>query len=238
MDLTNLPYNKERINLLYRGFSFTPTPAPNEVELKIDLNEFSRKLRLREFFLDTTQESKLVQNKSSFEPPNQRNQELDEIIDEIKNIKIEKRNPKDNLSKAERNALKELKENKDIVIKEADKGGAIFIMTKDQYRKMVMKHLDSEAYESVADKNIDKKVMQKLKNTQTYSNQKKSNTSRTSNTQQAISMYQQKFTKVKKLPGFSRKPCRLPENQRYTCNFIKPNCRWSKLSYTSSQHIS
>ena len=50
-------------------------------------------------------------------------------------------------------------------------------MTKDQYRKMVMKHLDSKAYESVADKNIDKKVMQKLKNTQknipTYSNKKK-----------------------------------------------------------------
>ena len=116
------------------------------MKLKIDLKEFSRKLRLREFFLDTTQESKFVQNKSSFEPPNQTNQELDEIIDEIKNIKIEKRNPKDNHSKAERNTLKELKENKDIVIKEADKGGAIFIMTKDQYRKMVMKHLDSEAY--------------------------------------------------------------------------------------------
>ena len=81
MDLTNLPYNKEPINLLRRGFSFTPTTGPNEVELKIDLKEFSRKLRLCEFFLDTTQESKLVQNKSSFEPPNQRNQELDEIIE-------------------------------------------------------------------------------------------------------------------------------------------------------------
>ena len=36
LDLTNLPYNKECINLLCRGFSFTPTPGPNEVELKID----------------------------------------------------------------------------------------------------------------------------------------------------------------------------------------------------------
>ena len=59
------------------------------MELKIDLKEFSRKLRLHDFFLDTTQEPKLVQNKSSFEPPNQRNQELEEIIDKIKNIKIE-----------------------------------------------------------------------------------------------------------------------------------------------------
>ena len=169
LDLTNLPCNEERINLLCRGFTLTPTPGPNEVELKIDLKEFSRKLRLREFFLDT-QEPKLVQNKSSFGPPNQRNQELDEIIDEIKNIEIEKRNPQDNLSKSERHALKELKENKDIVIKEADKGAAIVIMTKDRYRKMVMKHLDSEAYESVADKNIDKKVMQKIEEyTEKYS---------------------------------------------------------------------
>ena len=87
LDLTNLPYNKERINLLCRGFSFTLTPGPNEVELKIDLKEFSRKLRLHEFFLDTTQEPKLVQNKSSFEPSNQRNQELNEIIDKIKKHK-------------------------------------------------------------------------------------------------------------------------------------------------------
>ena len=39
-----------------------------------------------------------------------------------------------------------------------------------------MKHLNSEAYGSVTDKNIDKKIMQKLKNTQknilTYSYQK------------------------------------------------------------------
>ena len=140
------------------------------MELKIDLKEFSRKLRLHEFFLDTTQEPKLVQNKSSFEPPNQRNQELEEIIDKIKNIKIEKHNPKDNLSKAERNTPKELKENKDIVIKETDKGGAIVIMTKEQHRKLVMKHLDSKAYASVADKNTDKKVMQKIEEyTEKYS---------------------------------------------------------------------
>ena len=40
-----------------------------------------------------------------------------------------------------------------------------------------MKHLDSKAYESVADKNIDKKVMQKIEeyteNIPTYSNKKK-----------------------------------------------------------------
>ena len=36
------------------------------------------------------------------------------------------------------------------------------IMTKNQYQSVVMKHLNSDAYEHLQDKNIDKKVMQKI----------------------------------------------------------------------------
>ena len=43
-------------------------------------------------------------------------------------------------------------------------------MAKEQHRKLVMKHLDSKAYASVADKNTDKKVMQKIEEyTEKYS---------------------------------------------------------------------
>ena len=83
---------------------------------------------------------------------------------------IKKQTPKSNLSKAERNALQQLKTNKDIVIKEADKGGAIVIMTKEQYSNMVMKHLNTDTYEAVTEKNINKKVMKKIEDfTSTYS---------------------------------------------------------------------
>ena len=48
-----------------------------------------------------------------------------------------------------------LSSNKDIVIR----GGIAVIMTKNQYQSMVIKHLNSDRYEHVQDKNIDKKVM-------------------------------------------------------------------------------
>ena len=94
LDLTNLPYNEAQVKLLCRGFTFTPTPSPNEIEIKADIQEFCRKLRLREYFLDSHQEPKLVHNKSNFKPPNQRNEELDELIQEITEINVKKHTPK------------------------------------------------------------------------------------------------------------------------------------------------
>ena len=162
LDLTNLPYNEAQVKLLCRGFTFTPTPSPNEIEIKADIQEFCPKLRLPEYFLDSHQEPKLVHNKSNFKPPNQRNEELDELIQEITEVNIKKHTPKDNLSKSERQALQQLKSNKRIVIKGADKGGSIVIMSKEQYEEMVMKHLNTDTYGQVVNKNIGKKVMDKI----------------------------------------------------------------------------
>ena len=145
LDLTNLPFDIARIKLLCRGFSFTPTPGPNEIEINSDLKDFSRKLRLREFFLDSYREPRLVSNKSDFTPPKERDQELDEIVEDIMKMNIQTKAAKDNITKAERVALQQLKVNKDIVIKEADKGGVIVIMTKEQYKSMAMKHLNSNS---------------------------------------------------------------------------------------------
>ena len=125
---------------------------------------------MREYFLDFVQEPSLVHNKSDFKPPAGREEKLDEIMKEVSKLNIKRQTPKNRLSKAERNALQQLKTNVDIVVKEADKGGAIVIMTKVQYSNMIMKHLNTDTYEAVTEKNIDKKVMKKIENfTSTYS---------------------------------------------------------------------
>ena len=160
--LTDLPFDLARVKLLCRGFSFTPAPSPDETEIRTDLKEFRRKLRLREYFLDSNQEPRLVSNESDFVPPKERDEELDELIEDVMSMNVQTQSAKDNLTKAERNSLQQLKTNKDIVIKEADKGGVAVIMTKNQYQSMVMTHLNSDAYEHIQDKNIDKKVMQKI----------------------------------------------------------------------------
>ena len=81
------PKTWKTIDFLRRGLKFTPTTKPNTIELKHDIQEFTSKLRLTEFFhsenLDSPQETRksvsgpLVKYKSNFYPPCNRNKFLD-----------------------------------------------------------------------------------------------------------------------------------------------------------------
>ena len=81
------PKTWKTIDFLRRGLKFTPTTKPNTIELKRDIQEFTSKLRLTEFFhsenLDSSQETRksvsdpLVKYKSNFYPPRNRNKFLD-----------------------------------------------------------------------------------------------------------------------------------------------------------------
>ena len=69
---------------------------------------------------------------------------------------------KSNISKNEWEAIKSLKENDYIVIKEADKGGAVAVMSKTHYYSIVVKILqDEEAYKKT-NENCNKKVFKPL----------------------------------------------------------------------------
>ena len=81
------PKTWKTIDFLRRGLKFTPTTKPNTIELKRDIQEFTSKLRLTEFFhsenLDSPQETRksvsgpLVKYKSNFYPPCNRKKFLD-----------------------------------------------------------------------------------------------------------------------------------------------------------------
>ena len=53
---------------------------------------------------------------------------------------------KSNISRGEQEALKMLSEDSSIIIKEADKGGAIIIMDRDHYKEMVMSQLQDDHF--------------------------------------------------------------------------------------------
>ena len=86
------------INVLRRGLKFTPRPKPNTIRLTSDIQEFTCKLRLNEFFLsenlDSSQETResvsgpLVKNKSNFYLPRDRTEFLGTTIDFIKPTKL------------------------------------------------------------------------------------------------------------------------------------------------------
>ena len=125
---------------------------------------FVRKLGLKEYFLDKNYVSDdLVQPKSEFTAKTGRVPELDDLANEIEKIEIKEKPFKDNSSKEERKSLNDLQTNDSITIKEADKGGAVVIMTKSYY-EMVMEHLRDESTYLEADlENPDKRVMEIIK---------------------------------------------------------------------------
>ena len=71
--------------------------------------------------------------KSDWDPPVQPSVALETFLEEVKfdlaSIKLNR--PKDNLSLGERNALKELSRDKNIVLEKADKGTTTVIMNKE-----------------------------------------------------------------------------------------------------------
>ncbi|XP_028410554.1 uncharacterized protein LOC114533251 [Dendronephthya gigantea] len=70
---------------------------------------------------------------------------------------------KNNLSRAEQDALDKLKNDDTIIIKEADKGGATVVMDKTFYRAKIQEMLaDNEHYAELTDTNYDDKIIKKI----------------------------------------------------------------------------
>ena len=70
---------------------------------------------------------------------------MDAVKDEVKNWS-KKKPTRDNLTKSEREALNNLKNRTDIVIKPADKGGALVIMNSKDYLKESLRQLNDTNY--------------------------------------------------------------------------------------------
>ena len=161
--MSNTTLSKCQTSILLRGLKLTPTPQSNSIQLTCDLKTFAHKLRLTEYFDDhnvTTIDQKnesLVQGKSMFYPPRNRNKELETHISFINNIDIanEKSNKKSNFSPKEWTELRNLTNQPDIVIKEADKGGAVTVLSKNHYRAMIYEHLSNEKPYQKLDKNLE-----------------------------------------------------------------------------------
>ena len=147
-NLSNRKLTECEVMLLSKGLKYTPTPNENNQKLKTDIKLYTRRLRLTEYFHDSEeieadlnsieQEPKsLVRNNSNFNPKRGRNSTLDAVCDTLENINLSNKtkNVKFNLCKEEKQALKDLREDSTIIIKEADKRGGVVIMNKDYYKE-------------------------------------------------------------------------------------------------------
>jgi hypothetical protein len=176
-NLSDRILNKTEINLLSKGLKYTPTPSMNNQQLRIDLKEYTRRLKLREFFNEDSETDEvpsqtneqepedLVRNKSRFIPKRGKNRTLDVVCDTIENIQLPKalNNHKSNLSREEEKALKDLSNDDSIIIKEADKGGGVVVMNKHFYEQKILHMLHDTQYYRDTDKNHQKKTLGKIK---------------------------------------------------------------------------
>ena len=156
--------------LVNKGLKFTPVPRTNTTELKADVKTFCRKLRLKEFFTDKpiTEDPSLVKPKSNFTPKRNRDPILDAYIDyltkyPLDDLVLQQKPIRSNLTKKQWNAVQQLKNQNDIIIKQSDKGGACVVMDKDYYHGKMMELLnDRETYQPL-NENIDKITNRKIK---------------------------------------------------------------------------
>jgi len=174
INLSNKILNTAETKLLLNGLKFTPTPKRNIPELQKDVDSFSRTLRLVDYYSKSDQNSELIQNtsepttlvklKGKFNPP-KNNTTLENNINCLQNY-LSDLQPlpkcKSNLNASEYKALQNLTQDHTIIIKEADKGGAVVIMNANYYEEKIMEILkDDKTYEPISNYN-ENTVMNKI----------------------------------------------------------------------------
>ena len=167
MNLSNYTLTKAETSILEKGLNFIPTPnREHEARIVQDFLLFERKLRLHhKLHKKETQEQSATDTDLDEEPEEEsphkllrpskgykpEDHEMDPNIMRYKTtvlneMKIElgnRKNPRFNTTKQERKAMRSLKRNQDIIIKPADKGGAIVILNREDYIKEGLRQLSN-----------------------------------------------------------------------------------------------
>ena len=130
VNLSKHKLTKTEVSLLSKGLKFVPTSNHiNKAKLKMELEAYGRMLRLKWYFRNDEKEfdRNKFKPKSTFNP---RNKDaaieiyLSSLEEKLMNIEIPQ-SKYNNLTREERSALYNLKNDKNIVIKSTDKGSRV-----------------------------------------------------------------------------------------------------------------
>ena len=160
--LDDLALDEDERAVLSKGLTFISIKQkPDEFQARSDVHQYFRRLRLKAFFHDKASQVKeldpfeaLNPQHSNWTPFPEQYPTLDSYICKCEqevtklNFKETWRNP--NLASNERDALHRLRNDPDIVIKPADKGGAVVVWRKDLSIKEAERQLtNQDFYEEV-----------------------------------------------------------------------------------------
>ena len=153
------------MKLLSHGTKFTPITEGNYFDAKRCTEEFTEKLKKKFVYHNSDYTDNSLVRKTSTRQTNCTDEEMKQIIRTIDILEPDKSSNKDNLTPEEREALQDLRNDQRIIIKEADKCGALVIMNREFYEnKLILAdHLyDQNTYKKVKD-NADRTTASKLK---------------------------------------------------------------------------
>lgn len=148
--------------LLSKGLSFVPTldlGRNQKIQLQLDIQNYHRKLKLAAYFKNARDRPLLpFVGPSMWTPPlKDLPLEISNLIEsDMADFKKHYRlvQERGNISQAEVKALRELQHAKHVVIKPADKGSAVVILSRDQYVLEVERQLNDAVYYKKLDKPI------------------------------------------------------------------------------------
>ena len=156
VNLSKQNLNDAEISLLSKGLNFVPTCNNiDKAKLKMELEAFGRMLRLKWHFRNENKDihRDMFKPKSKFNPRN-KDAAIELYLSSLEEKLMKVEVPKDkfnNLTKSERKALYDLKNDKSIVIKSADKGSVVVVWGREDYIKEAQKQLgDEQVYEEVS----------------------------------------------------------------------------------------
>ena len=172
-------------SLLSKGLKFCPIPGPPRLaQNEESIRDLVRKIHINailqkepdtdteptsERFNPDTEFLKLHKGKSGWTPkrhevPKEILAFTDELADQLRRAPINHKGPRDNLSKREKIALRKIKR-KRVIIKPADKGSGIVVMSEDQYKTEVLRQLNNGAHYKKIDSDQTPQIAQTIQET-------------------------------------------------------------------------
>ena len=165
INLSSYELTKDEKETLQLGLSYCPPQPLDGIQLCQDTADFNRRIKLREYFSgndSTVSESSSKRppaslTKPKWTPPGGRNAYIDAFTSNVErhldNFLRDARHPETSSTDMKRRkSISSLKNNHSIIIKPADKGGAVIVQDLSDYQKEAMRQLtDTDFYQPLHD---------------------------------------------------------------------------------------
>ena len=168
-NLSSVNITEGEVSLFKLGLNFVPVTPVSDLETKVSILNFSRKLLLKwRFFNSDFNDPSLIRPESSYIPKMIDSPVLKGVIEDLEIFANEfpsnmnKKIIGDNLTVEQRLGLSTFKKRKGIVLFKADKGSGIVLLDQCFYKSKILNILNSTKYEKL-NRNVDYFTMLKLK---------------------------------------------------------------------------